>query len=101
MLQITKEQIGDHLTLALDGRLDRSTAADFEARINDLLDGVSKLTLDFSKLEYISSAGLRVVLSIQKKMKNTNDVLIKGASSEIRDIFEMTGFSRILNVSWL
>jgi anti-sigma B factor antagonist len=101
MLNIHREQIGDHLTMTLSGRLDRATAPDLEAKISSSLDGVNKLTFDFRELEYISSAGLRVILAAQKRLKKDDAVVIKGASPEIKDIFDVTGFSRILKVVWM
>ncbi|WP_051688437.1 STAS domain-containing protein [Butyrivibrio sp. AE2032] len=101
MLHITKKHIGDHLTVILQGRLDRNAAPELEEKLLKSLDGVNKLTFDFSELEYISSAGLRVLLAAQKIMKKDNAVVIKGASTEIKDIFNVTGFSKILTISWI
>ncbi len=101
MLQISKELIGDHLTVSIAGRLDINTVPELESQLDSSFDGVSKLTFDFSDLEYISSAGLRIILSARKKMKSDNAVVIKGASKEVRDIFEVTGFSSILDVGLL
>lgn len=101
MLHITKKPINDHLTVILEGRLDRNTAPELESKLNSSLEGVSRLTFDFKNLEYISSAGLRVILAAEKRIKGDNSVVITGASKEIKDIFDVTGFSKILAVKWL
>ncbi len=101
MLRIAREQFGDKLNLTLTGRLDRNTSEELETKLKPALDGVKELGFDFSNLDYISSAGLRVLLAAQKKMKGDGKIRIKGAKKEIRDIFDMTGFSNILSVEWL
>ncbi len=101
MLNISKAQIGDQLTVTLEGRLDRTTAPQLEEKLRSSLDGVSKLVFDFKNLDYISSAGLRVLLATQKRLKKDNSVTIKGASDEVKDVFDVTGFSKILTISWL
>ena len=88
---ITKELNGTTLEIALEGRLDTVTAPDLEAELNKSLDGAESLVLDFSKLEYISSAGLRVLLSAHKAMSG------KGGM-KVMEIFEVTGFSDILTI---
>ncbi len=100
MLHISKKQVDGHLTIVLEGRLDRTTAPDLDDKLHNL-DGVNKIIFDFKDLEYISSAGLRVLLSAQKRMKKDNSVVIKGASSEVKDVFDVTGFSKILTVNWI
>ena len=101
MLRIAREQFGDKLNLTLTGRLDRNTSEELETKLKSSLDGVKELGFDFFNLDYISSAGLRVLLAAQKKMKGDGKIRIKGAKKEIRDIFDMTGFSNILSVEWL
>ena len=101
MFSIEKKSEGKNLSFALAGRLDTTTAPDLEKEVKDNIEGVENLDFDFANLEYISSAGLRIILSARKKMKSDNAVVIKGASKEVRDIFEMTGFSSILDVSLL
>ncbi len=101
MLDISKVQIGDQLTVTLAGRLDRATSPQLEGQLNTSLDGIGKLIFDFKDLEYISSAGLRVILKAQKILRKDNSVVIMGASKEVRDVFEITGFSQILTISWI
>ncbi len=101
MLQITKECSGGKMTIGLVGSLDRNTCGDLEKEIENSLDDVNELVFNFHGLEYISSAGLRVILAVRKKLNNNNAVVIRGASAEVRDVFDMTGFSTIMNVSWL
>lgn len=97
-MTISKIAEEDKLTIALEGRLDTTTAPDLEAFSKENLDGVENLVLDFDKLEYISSAGLRVVLSLQKEMNKKGQMTVANVSSEIMEIFEITGFSDILTI---
>ena len=89
---------GKNLELKVAGRLDTTTAPDLDKKINDLIYDVEKLTFDFSDLIYISSAGLRVLLSAQKKMSRQGEMVIRGVSADIMEIFEVTGFSDILTI---
>lgn len=86
------------LTLAVEGRLDTTTAPQLEAEVKDSLEGVTSLTLDFEKLEYVSSAGLRVLLAAQKKMNAQGTMVIKNVCDDIKEVFDITGFSDILTV---
>ena len=86
------------LTLAPEGRLDTTTAPDLEAVVRASLDGITDLTFDFAKLEYISSAGLRVLLTSQKLMNNKGSMKVIHVSEIIMEIFEVTGFSDILTI---
>ena len=95
-MQINKVKADSTLTLALAGRLDTNTAPALEAELNDNLDGVTELVLDFTDLEYISSAGLRVILSAQKTMNAKGKMVIKNVCADIMDVFDITGFSDIL-----
>ena len=97
-MQINKVKADSTLTLALAGRLDTNTAPALEAELNDNLDGVTELVLDFADLEYISSAGLRVILSAQKAMNAKGKMVIKNVCADIMDVFDITGFSDILTV---
>ena len=96
-MQITKTTNGDELTIALDGRLDTTTAPDLEAELGGL-GGVKTLVMDMTKLVYISSAGLRVLLKAQKLMNKQGSMTVKNISQEIREIFEVTGFDELLNI---
>ena len=97
MLNITKTNENNALTFALAGRLDTTTAPQLEGELKDALDGAASLTLDLEKLEYISAAGLRVLLSAQKKMAGKMTVTHVGET--IMEIFEVTGFSDILTIA--
>ena len=97
-MTITKNQNGTHLDLAVEGRLDTTTAPQLEAELKQSMNGVTELALDFSKLEYLSSAGLRVLLSAQKVMNKQGSMVIKNVNETIMEIFEVTGFSDILTV---
>ncbi|MBQ3638270.1 MAG: STAS domain-containing protein [Clostridia bacterium] len=97
-MTINKTKDGKALTLAVEGRLDTITAPDLEAVLKEELDDVGELTFDFSSLEYISSAGLRVLLSAQKRMNAQGSMKVTGVSEIIMEIFEVTGFSDILTI---
>lgn len=97
-LTITKDSSADALTLALEGRLDTTTAPQLETELNASMSEVKTLVFDMSKLAYISSAGLRVLLKAQKTMNKQGTMTIKNAGAEILEIFEVTGFDEILNI---
>ena len=86
------------LTLALEGRLDTLTAPELEQFVNANLEGVAALVFDFANLEYVSSAGLRVLLSTQKKMSKQGSMTVKHVRSEIMEVLDITGFSDILTI---
>lgn len=98
MLNINKETNGTNLKLVLEGRLDTTTAPQLEEELKSALDGVTELDFDINALQYISSAGLRVLLSAQKVMNKQGEMKVIGANEDIREIFEVTGFSDILNI---
>ena len=95
-MTITKELKDTQLTIALEGRLDTSTAPELETELNASLPGVTELIFDFAELVYISSAGLRLVLSAQKTMNKQGSMVIKNVNDTIMEVFEITGFSDIL-----
>ena len=95
---INKTSENDKLTIALEGRLDTLTAPQLDAEIQGKLDGVKSLVFDFKKLDYISSAGLRILLMAQRIMHKQGSMVVKNASAEIKEIFEVTGFCDILTV---
>ena len=97
-LTINKNASGDTLALALEGRLDTTTAPQLEAELKTGLEGIKTLTFDLEKLAYVSSAGLRVLLKAQKVMNKQGSMTIKNAGAEILEIFEVTGFDEILNI---
>ena len=96
-MTIRKEQNGGALDIAPEGRLDTTTAPELEAVLKNL-EGVTELKFDLAGLEYISSAGLRVLLSAQKTMNKQGSMIILNTRPEIMDIFEITGFTDILNI---
>ena len=98
MLNINKAIENGTAAFSLEGRLDTVSAPELEAELKDALDGVSELTLDFEKLEYISSAGLRVLLAAQKEMNKRGTMKIAHVGETIMEIFEVTGFSEILTI---
>ena len=96
-MTIRKEQNGGAMDIAPEGRLDTTTAPELEAELKNL-EGVTELKFDLAGLEYISSAGLRVLLSAQKTMNKQGSMIILNTRPEIMDIFEITGFTDILNI---
>ena len=98
MLNIHKSVANGSAVVSLEGRLDTITAPELETAIKDVLPGLSGLTLDLGKLEYISSAGLRVLLSAQKAMNQQGGMTVKNVNETIMEIFEVTGFSDILTI---
>ena len=98
MLTIEKNLNAPALTVALIGRLDTTTAPELEKELKASLDGITELTFDLAALEYISSAGLRVLLSAQKTMNRQGTMKLTHVNETIMEIFEVTGFSDILPV---
>lgn len=97
-MTITHTENGAALNVALDGRLDTTTAPQLEAFLKEHITGKTELALDFSALEYISSAGLRVLLGAQKIMSTQGKMTICNVNAEIREIFDITGFCDILTI---
>ena len=95
-MTLTKRQEGDKLTMALAGRLDTATAPQLAEALKTSLDGVTHLTLDFGQLVYVSSAGLRVILSLQKQMGKREGMVVRNVHETVREVFELTGFTEIL-----
>ena len=89
---------GAELNVKVIGRLDTTTAPDLEASLKESFEGVTKLILDFAELEYLSSAGLRVILAAQKVMNKQGEMIIKNVNDTINEIFEVTGFIDILTI---
>ena len=96
-MTIEKKQNGTALTIELEGRLDTTTAPELEKELNGLND-VNELTLDFGKLEYISSAGLRVLLAAHKIMSRKGGMKVTNVNEIVNEVFEVTGFSDILTI---
>lgn len=97
-MEIKKTRDGSKLTVGLSGRLDTVTAPDFEAAIMNDLDGVTDLTVDLKNLEYMSSAGLRVMLALYKKVSAVGSMVVTNVNDTISEVFELTGFNDILNI---
>lgn len=97
-MNITKQENGNQLTVALEGRLDTTTSPELEADLKSSLTGVTDLTFDFAELKYISSAGLRVLLSTQKIMNRQGSMTITHVNETVMEVFEVTGFSDILTI---
>ena len=93
-----KQINGSELTLTLNGRLDTTTAPELEAVIKDSIAGITNLVMDFAELEYLSSAGLRVILSAQKTMNKQGEMVIRNVNETINEVFEITGFIDILTI---
>jgi anti-sigma B factor antagonist len=99
MLNINKTIENGKAAFSLEGRLDTVTAPLLEAELKNALDGVNELTMDFEKLEYISSAGLRVLLAAHKEMNKWGTMKLTHVGETIMEIFEVTGFSDILTIA--
>ena len=97
-MTIEKNLNGTELTITIAGRLDTTTAPQLEAEFKQSITGVEKLVLDFATLEYLSSAGLRVLLAAQKVMNKQGEMIIRNVNETINEIFEVTGFIDILTI---
>ena len=97
-MNIMKNKDGSKRTLTLEGRLDTNRAPQLEAELKTSLSGITELELDFSGLEYISSAGLRVLLAAQKTMSRQGKMTIRNVNETIMEVFEITGFVEILTI---
>ena len=97
-MTISKKLNGTALEIALEGRLDTMTSPELEAELNKDLNGAESLTLDFSRLDYISSAGLRVLLSAHKAMSAKGGMKVTNVNEIVREVFEVTGFADILTI---
>lgn len=97
-MEIMKNLDGQRLYIALSGRLDTTTAPQLESELDECIADVTELVLDFEKLEYISSAGLRVLLTSQKVMNKQGSMTLKNVCEDIREVFDITGFSEILTI---
>lgn len=97
-MNIIKSLEGKTLNIALEGRLDTTTAPQLEAELKQSVADNAELDLDFAKLEYISSAGLRVLLAAQKVMNKQGKMVIRNVNDVIAEVFEVTGFADILTI---
>lgn len=97
-MRIEKNQEGKKLNLAVIGRLDTTTAPELEQELKESLEGVKELILDLAGLEYISSAGLRVLLAAQRRMNKQGSMKLVNVNELVMEVFEVTGFSTILTI---
>ena len=97
-MTIEKIAEGNKLTIALSGRLDTTTAPKLETELKQNISGVEELALDLAALEYLSSAGLRVLLSAQKVMNRQGHMVVRNVNEIIMEIFEVTGFVDVLTI---
>lgn len=97
-MDIKKTKNDTTLTLAIQGRIDTTAAPQLEAELRSDIDGVTELYLDFTGVEYISSAGLRVLLSAQKLMSRQGKMVLSHVNESVMEVFEVTGFSDILTI---
>ena len=98
MLNISTEKNNKEAVISLEGRLDTTSSPELEKALPDILNGTENLVFDLAKLDYISSAGLRVLLSVHKTMKKQGEMVIRNSSDDVKEVFEVTGFSDILNI---
>ena len=97
-MTIEKKINGEALTLIVSGRLDTQTAPELEKELDSVLPGLKELTFDFANLEYVSSAGLRVILKAQKAMNAQGSMKLTGVNDSIMEVFDITGFLDILTI---
>ena len=97
-MEIKTTRNDSELTVALSGRLDTLTSPDLEEMLDEELEGMERLIFDLGELEYISSAGLRVLLGAYKMMEEYNGMLIRNVTEPVMDVFEVTGFSDVLDI---
>ncbi|MGN0673337.1 MAG: STAS domain-containing protein [Anaerovoracaceae bacterium] len=97
-MEITRNLNGDSLELKVSGRLDTTTAPALEAEIKNSIEGLKSLVFDFAGLDYISSAGLRVLLSAQKSMNKQGTMKLVNVNEVVMEVFEITGFVDVLTI---
>ncbi len=97
-MEINVNKEGTKLCIALTGRLDTNTSPKLDKELSQSIGGVTELVFDFASLDYISSAGLRIILAMQKKMNKFGSMVIKNVNADIMEVFELTGFADILTI---
>lgn len=97
-LKISMTKDGAEYTFLLEGRLDTITSPELDSKINEVIGDSKKLTLDFAKLEYISSAGLRVLLGALQAMEGKGEMVVRNLTAPVHEVFELTGFARLFNI---
>lgn len=97
-MKVTLDKNGSTLKVSVSGRLDTTTAPELEKTLGSQLEGIESLTLDFTELAYISSAGLRVLLALQKKMNRQGQMAVTHVNDNIMEVFDVTGFLDMLTI---
>ncbi len=97
-MTVETKKTGADLEIGISGRLDTTTSPELEIKLKEALDGIENLVINLKELEYVSSAGLRVLLQAQKTMNKQGNMVIRNASEDVMEIFEVTGFSDILTI---
>lgn len=97
-MQLNSAKDGSTLEVRIEGRLDTNTAPELEKYMSTNLPGITRLILDLEALDYISSAGLRVLLSLQKELSKQDGMVIRHANEVVMEVFEITGFSEVLTI---
>lgn len=98
MLNIKKRSENGTAYISLEGELDTLSSKDFQEAIDGFLEGVTDLTIDIAKLDYITSAGLRVLLSIEQTMEEQGEMRVRNVCEDVMDVFEVSGFTEVLNI---
>ena len=97
-MKIAVSNNGGEYTFTVEGRLDTNTSPELEARINEVIGNANKLIMDLGNLEYISSAGLRVLLGAVQQMEGKGEMIVRNLSQAVREVFDLTGFSRLFTI---
>ena len=97
-LKISMTKDGSEYTFLLEGRLDTITSPALESKINEVIGDATKLTLDLAKLEFISSAGLRVLLGTLQNMEDKGEMVVRNLTQSVREVFDLTGFSNLFHI---
>jgi len=97
-MTINEDKNGDELIISLEGKLDAFTAPELQSELEDSLEGINKVIFDFSKLVYLSSAGIRVLFWLKKRLNEQGKMTVRNASDRIKEIISCVGFSEILEV---
>ena len=98
LLKIDVSNTGAEYTFTVEGRLDTNTSPELEARINEAVGSANKLIIDLGKLEYVSSAGLRVLLGAAQLMEEKGEMVVCNVTEAVREIFDLTGFNRVFKI---
>ena len=98
LLKITMSNNGGEYTFNVEGRLDTNTSPELEAKINEIVGSADKLIIDLGKLEYISSAGLRVLLGATQQMEGKGEMIVRNVTTAVREVFDLTGFNHVFTI---